>query len=87
MTHHLFQATSYPLVHYPSRKPLSIRRTQREGKEVRLMTFRGVSAFGIPQFPTANFEDFAWVPKALLGEYFEDDYFEQCAWTASHNFL
>jgi hypothetical protein len=43
---------------------------------VRVLTFRGISAFGLPKFPTTLFEDFAWVPKPHFANYFEDKYFE-----------
>ena len=73
MSDHLFQGTSFPVVHYPSRKPMAIRQSSRgdSSKKVRIFTFRGVSAFGIPRFPTRLFDDFAWVPKPKLSEYFD----------------
>lgn len=88
MSLQLFQSTPYPVVHFPTRKPLGSRQAAREelSKKARVFSFRGISAFGIPRFPTAMFEDFAWVPKPKLAEYFEDDYFEQSVWAATHNF-
>ena len=53
---------------------------------MRIFTFRGLSAYGIPKFPTSVYEDFAWVPKPLLSEYFEDEYFEKSIWAVTHNF-
>lgn len=50
------------------------------------MTFHGVTAFGVPKFPTTMFEDFAWVTKGELGNYFEDEYFNQAAWAATAEF-
>lgn len=50
------------------------------------MTYHGISAFGIPKFPTSLYEDFAWVPKAHLANYFEDTYHEQAAWAATEAF-
>lgn len=77
MSDMLFQGTKYPVVHFGNKKPMGIRKTNIDGfdKPVKIMTFKGVSAFGIPQFPAANYEDFAWVPKPLLADYFSDDYF------------
>jgi hypothetical protein len=86
MTQHLFQATKYPVVHYPSLKPMGIRKTSIDGydKQVRILTFKGISTYGIPQFPTSIYEDFAWVPKPHLANYFADNYFEESIWSVSH---
>lgn len=85
---HLFQNTKYPVVHYPTKKPMGLRKVSLPGaeKEVRVMTFHGVTAFGVPKFPTTMFEDFAWVTKGELGNYFEDEYFNQAAWAATAEF-
>ncbi len=87
MAQHLFQGTKYPIVHFPSNKPLGIRKTTFAGldKQVRVLTFRGISTFGIPQFPTSSYEDFAWVPKPLLANYFDDNYFSESIWAVTHN--
>ncbi len=55
MNQHLFQGTKYPMVHYPSTKPMAIRKANIDGqeKQARIMTYRGISTFGIPQFPTS----------------------------------
>lgn len=76
MTNHLFQNTKYPVLHFPSKKPLGLRKVAIEGVErnVRIFTFHGISAYGLPKFPTSMFEDYAWVPKGLLANYFEDNY-------------
>ena len=88
MSLHLFQATPYPVVHFSSRKPLGCRKVNREGlkNQVRVFTFKGMSAFGIPQFPTDQYSDFAWVPKPLLANYFSDEYHQQAAWAAVQAF-
>jgi len=84
----LFQGTKYPIVHFANKKPMGIRKVMMDGydKEVRVMTFRGVTAFGIPKFPTEVYDDFAWTPKPLFSDYFSDEYFEQTAWAATHTF-
>ena len=58
MSDMLFQGTKYPVVHFGNKKPMGIRKTNIDGfdKPVKIMTFKGVSAFGIPQFPAANYE-------------------------------
>lgn len=87
-THHLFQNTKYPNVDFPTKKPCGVRKVRMEGqeKEVRMMTFKGLIAYGIPKFPTAIYEDYAWVPKPHLANYFDDDYFSQTVWAATHTF-
>jgi len=87
MTQHLFQGTKYPVVHYPSYKPVGIRKSSLDGQEMqaRIFTYRGISTFGIPQFPTALYEDFAWAPKPLLANYFDDTYFNESAWAVTHS--
>jgi hypothetical protein len=44
-------------VHYPTKKPLGLRKISLPDveKEVRVMTFHGITAFGVPKFPTAMF--------------------------------
>ena len=88
MTHHLFQNTKYPVLHFPTKKPMAIRKAAFEGveKQVRVLTFHGISAFGVPKYPTAMFEDYAWVPKAHLANYFDDPYHEATAWAATEEF-
>ena len=74
-------------MYYPSKKPIGLRKTQADsGKKIRILTYRGVTCYGIPQFPTDRYEDYAWVPKPLLSQYFEDGYFEEAVWAATHSF-
>lgn len=88
MVNHLFQGTKYPVVHFPTKKPMGIKKVKFEGveREVRVLTFHGVAAFGIPKYPTNMFEDYAWVPKAHLANYFEDQYHERTAWAVTEAF-
>ena len=57
MSVHLFQSTPYPVLHFPSKKPMGIRHADIKdtGKKARVFTFKGTSAFGIPRFPTRMF--------------------------------
>lgn len=54
ITNHLFQNTKYPVVHFASKKPLGLRKVSMDDqeKQVRILTFHGISAYGIPKFPT-----------------------------------
>ena len=86
MTNQLFKGTGFPNVHWPSKKPVGVRTVEMEGqeREVRVMTFRGVLVYGITQFPSGQFEDYAWVPKPLLADYFSDEYHGETAWATTH---
>ena len=86
MAHTLFKGTTFPIVHWPSKKPVGVRNVEMTGqdRQVRVMTFKGVTVYGIPSFPSESFEDFAWVPKPLLADYFEEEYLGETAWAITH---
>jgi len=48
------------------------------------LTYRGVLVYGIPKITADCYEDYAWLPKPLLGKYFEEKYLGQAAWAAVH---
>lgn len=68
---------------FSDNKPVYSRRVEDEslsrGKGYYELFYKGLSINGIPEFPTKNFKDFAWVPKPLLGKYLDDEYFSEVA--------
>ena len=76
----LFGGSPNPLVHFVDNKPVFYRKIEDEtferGDGYYELFYKGISINGIPSFPTKNYKDYAWVPKAHLAEYFSDEYFK-----------